>query len=303
MHALRALIGALGEAAQDQSLDFGWKMRPQVRRRHRLVADDHGRERRERLGDEGRLARHDLVQHHPHRPNIGAVVHVSRASHLFRRHVGRSSEDIARSRQARRVVLLEPVGLRDAEVEYLHVAALPGVLEHHDVLGLQIPVNHPDGVAMCDGNGGLQYVVEAFLNRQRAALFDHPGQRRPEDEFHHHERRRVIEASHLEDLDHVIAVDGFAARASRMKRSIPSALFAARGGSSLMATLLPRSVWIALTTAAMPPAPSNPSTRYRPARTVPGSGTQLPDESESGSLSPSLGIAVILPRKRPRRRE
>jgi len=61
--------------------------------------------------------------------------------------------------------------VRDAEVEHLHVEAGVGApgLRHHDVLGLEVAVNHPDAVR---GSGGVTHGVEDrehLLRRQRAS--------------------------------------------------------------------------------------------------------------------------------------
>ena len=114
------------------------------------------------------------------------------ATRLLGRHVGRSAEDLAVVRQARRERLrfagvgcrggarAPPDEFREAEIEELYAP----IGSDHDVAGLEIPVNHPCGGCVLQSRGdSFRPDSQGFGDRHRGSRDAGP-QRAPVDILH-----------------------------------------------------------------------------------------------------------------------
>ena len=149
------------------------------RRRHgaigrgdlRRIGVQHGGHRLDgRVAAEGPSAREHLVQHHPKRKQIGALI--DRASgHLFGRHVRGCADHDAHRGLGRGLELVDRLALglhelRNAEVEDLHSS----VTREEDILGFEIAVDHPLGVRGGQSPRSLHREADCTLGRERATV-------------------------------------------------------------------------------------------------------------------------------------
>ena len=122
--------------------------RPQIpRKRRRILADDPVVEDKRCRAFEGPRAADRLVQENTQRPDVGRGTRLG-SLHLLRRHVVGRAEDRPRAGQ-----ILPSVDSREAEVREHD----PAIGLDHDVLRLEVAVDHALGVRVGDGPGhGLQ---------------------------------------------------------------------------------------------------------------------------------------------------
>ncbi len=167
-----------------------------------FLADD-GRERLDRgLLLEGAPAGGHLVENRAERELVGAKVR-GLAARLFRRHVADRPENHARARagagecrELRARVLRRDRELRETEVEDLREA----VLVHHDVFGLQVPMDDPDLVGLGEALGDLRRDREEAAQRQRPRG-EELAQRLSLDQLHRDEERAVRLADVVDGQD------------------------------------------------------------------------------------------------------
>ena len=99
---------------------------------------------------ERQLSRQELIEDDAEGVDIGLMVH-PRPANLLGRHILRCAEDHAGARQRLPFVTILFGGFRhlgDTEIEELHVVSLPGSVDQHDVVGLEIPVNDASAVGI-----------------------------------------------------------------------------------------------------------------------------------------------------------
>ena len=192
-----ALGRVLGKATLDHPAQGPGQGGGERRQRLGRVVDDRGDRLGRRLAAERLAARRHLVQDRPERELVRAVVDGA-AARLLRGHVaGRPEHDPGRGLRRGRLGpggrgRVEPVllsagavaaQLGEAEVEDLDVA----VGGHHDVLGLQVPVDDAGGVGLGEAVRDLGSDVEQPSNGQGARILgqDQLAQRVPLDHLHH----------------------------------------------------------------------------------------------------------------------
>ncbi len=164
----------------------------QRRRLHgaQLLQEVHGV-----LPDDGGPVREELVEHAPEREHVRAVIGL--AARLLRGHVAQAAHQQARPRQAAR--RRRHVG--DAEVHDLGDA----LLEHDDVAGLDVAVDHAVLVRVVQAAADLDHEADLVLEIHGAALGDHVPQLLPLQELHHDEEAPVV-LPHVVDRDDVRVV-------------------------------------------------------------------------------------------------
>ena len=203
---LVALLRLLGEtAANDPRQRFG-RRRTHGREGLRLLFQNRGERLDRGRALEGPAARGHLVEDGPEGELVGAVVD-RLSGRLLRRHVADRPENDAGARLLSRGQDLTSVGERrrgfgQAEIENLH-ETLGG---HHDVLGLQVPVNDARCVRLGEAGGDLRADRKRLLRRQRAARQE-LAETRAVHELHGDPRHAVREA-HVVDRDDVGMVQG-----------------------------------------------------------------------------------------------
>jgi hypothetical protein len=112
------------------------------------------------LTEERLRARDHLVEHHPERPQIDALIRDAPA-HLFGRHVADGAKCRAGARRPR---VVDEFG--DPEIDDLHHA----VMCEHDVRRFDIAVDDPGMVRVVEAAADLDRDVERVAERQRSAL-------------------------------------------------------------------------------------------------------------------------------------
>ena len=172
---------------------------------------------REVLGDrperrgaaEGRLAHEEVMEQAADGVEVRAPVERLPAR-LLRRHVlGRPADEPGH--RERRPLVLDELG--DAEVADLHVLAPLVVLHDHDVLRLQVPVNHAVVVRLLEREQHLPDEVPDAPRGEGGLLVDDLEQVGPVEELHRDvERRAVVLLAVVEDL-HGVRVREAARRA------------------------------------------------------------------------------------------
>ena len=179
--------------------------RVEVGHRHGLLEHDGGERPAHGVAGKGPPAGGHLVEDHPQRELVGAVVH-RRAPRLLRGHV------LHRAQQDAGGGLGDPgVGrdvrdrgrqLREAEVEDLHQA----VARDHEVLGLEVPVHDAPGVGLGQGFRDLGGVVEELRHGEGAEL-EQLAERLALHELHG-DVGRVVHPPDVVDRDDVRVVEG-----------------------------------------------------------------------------------------------
>jgi hypothetical protein len=133
-----------------------------------LVDEAHGG-----VGLEGPPAREDLVEDHPHRPHVGAGVHLG-ALEKLRRDVARGAQHHARLRQVR---VAEP---GDPEIEDLH----DPVGRDEDVGGLHVPMDDAHLVGEVEAAAHVDDHPDLLLEGEAAGVVDGPAELLAVDELH-----------------------------------------------------------------------------------------------------------------------
>ena len=113
------------------------------------------------MAPDGRLPGEHLVDHGAERVDVAARIERAVAGGLFRAHVLRCAEGEARLREAVPSGLLH--GERDAEVREHRFAVL-----QHDVLGLDVAVDHPLAVRVVERSRHLTGDVDRFTQAELA---------------------------------------------------------------------------------------------------------------------------------------
>ena len=121
--------------------------RPHVRQR--LALDRLGQQLHRRAALVRTLPRQHLVEDDAERVDVRPRVDVVRVHHLLRRHVRGRTDDHARRRHRRLVLVVRE--LRHAKVRQLRRP----VSVEHDVVGLDVPVDHAVPVRHLEGKGDL----------------------------------------------------------------------------------------------------------------------------------------------------
>ncbi|MEZ4308281.1 MAG: hypothetical protein R3F14_09580 [Polyangiaceae bacterium] len=153
--ALHAAGSIFLQAAQDDGFQLLRDVGTNAAKRCGRVADD----RRERgsgaLGLERGAPCEQPVEDRPERPHVGAPVHVTRIPDLLRGHVERRAQHVARRGE---LLVVRAQHLRDAEVEHLHERRAVRLADEEQVRRLEIAMNDPEAVRLCDGLACLEHV-------------------------------------------------------------------------------------------------------------------------------------------------
>jgi hypothetical protein len=186
----------LHEAALHHGAQRGRHLRAQAAQRRRVVVADAVDHRGVGVTPERPLAGQHLVEHHPQRPEVGAVVHRP-ARGLLRAHVGHRPRRRAGAGERARG------HLGDAEVHDAH----PTARTHDDVLGLDVAVHDAACVRGREPLGHARGDLDRLLHRQRPA--PQPiSQRAPFVVRHGDEEAAVVRLSDLVDGGDVGVIEG-----------------------------------------------------------------------------------------------
>ncbi len=180
---LEAIGRQLCQRAQQRRLDLGGDLGALPPRRSRLLGHVLRHHGRDRLGLERRASDEHVVEHAPERVDVGASVDRLAAA-LLGRHVGRRAEHRAPERRRRGVRASAPLQLCDPEVEHLGDRAAVRLFEH-DVVGLEVAVDHARFVGRVNGRADLSHQGDGAIDRQPPELFELGAQRAAVDELHH----------------------------------------------------------------------------------------------------------------------
>ena len=154
---VRRLLGhALGDRAHELLGHFGHQLAHRARALHHLLEED----RPGALAFERHRAGEHVIAHHRQRVLVGPVIDVRVAAGLLGAHVVRGADD--RSRRGERGVGGGVHDLRDAEVHQQHAPCL--ALEH-DVLGLDVAVDHAGLVCRLERPRGFHHDPLGFADR------------------------------------------------------------------------------------------------------------------------------------------
>ena len=196
----------LRETPQDQRLEPLVHVRTARRlsRRHGRLREVLAHELAERATAEQRLTAEQLVHDRAERVDVAALID-RHAAGLLGRHVrGRADHRAGRGLKAD-VLVVAVDQLGDTEVEQLdQLAAIRGRRDH-DVVGLEIAVDHADGVR------GAEPIADLHEHRERARQID-PAARplaeaAPRQQLHDDERRAVGQLDEVGDVDDVAMAD------------------------------------------------------------------------------------------------
>ena len=204
-----AALGLLGHTPLDYPAQGSGRLGRDSPDRFGIVFDD----RRQRLGCrrsfEGRKTRRHLVEHRAQRELVRPEVHRMPGG-LLGRHVGHrphGDPGPCRSRNGFSGRRLSAVFERMGQLGQPEVQDLDDpVRRHHDVLGLQVPMDDAGGVSTGEPFGDLRGDREDLAKGERCAGRELP-ERLSFDELHRDERRR-IDPGDLEDRDDVGVGEG-----------------------------------------------------------------------------------------------
>ena len=189
---LGAPRGVLFEASEDDVLQLFPDLGADRARRLRDLVDDPV-EHRLHLSGERRLSRQTLVHDGAERVDVGPSVEGVRAD-LFGGKVRHGPDESARLGQA-----VLGGRLSEAEVHDPDPRRPAFLARDHDVLGLDVAVDHVARVAVLERIGDLDGDVENFTEAERSAPED-AAQVRPLDD-RHHEKERAVVAADVVDRD------------------------------------------------------------------------------------------------------
>jgi hypothetical protein len=203
-----AEVPVLGEAAQDGRRELGRHERVEPRRRHGLSLGQLHVELGQRLSAERLAPGERLVEDHAERPQIGACIDVARRAHLLGRHVDRRAHGHGGSGEpgGLAALTLRCSELRDAEVEHLEAGQSAAVLGDEQVGRLEIAVDDASGVRFGQRLERLHGVAHHLARRHRARASEHGAEIFAVEVLHHQIGLAAIEAPHLVDPHHVLAL-------------------------------------------------------------------------------------------------
>ena len=198
VHRLEALVLVDRHRLRDDFRQPGRQSRIDLARRARLALHVLVHDRHVIAAGVGRNARHDLVEDHAERVDVRALIHLL-AEDLFRGHVLRRSDDIARFRQLRVAFALRG---GDAEVHDLEQAF--GVDE--DVRGLEVAMHDSLGVRDVHAGADVDAEAERALQRHRF-LADDLATQRVRREVLHRDGVVALDVEEVVDADDVVVRD------------------------------------------------------------------------------------------------
>ena len=173
MRGLDALLGILGQARLDQSVEGRRRHRAHARDRGRLALQDRGDQRRVALGFERLLAGGHLVEDGAEGEQVGASVGLLPLE-LLGRHVLERAHHRALRRErmahGRRMAQAAWGGTGWSLAGEPEVEQLRPRLGDHDVPGLEVSMDDPRPVGAVERVGDLDPVAEHVRDGERAAL-------------------------------------------------------------------------------------------------------------------------------------
>ena len=142
------------------------------------------------------LAGEQPVEHHTQREQVAARV-TAFAAQALRRHVGRRAADFRRPPQR---IAGRGAAFGDAEIADLGVAPAVG---QHDVLGLDVVVQHAAGVRVIQRGSELSDQVDDRRQRRKPLAADLAGKRLARQALHRDVRAAIVGLADVEDGDDV----------------------------------------------------------------------------------------------------
>ena len=150
-------------------------------------------------------SRDHLVEDHPQRIDVGALVDLLRVGDLLGRHELRRAHDERAHAAAILVGLHEP---RDAEVEDLDVIARLFLVGEEDVVGLEVAVDDTGAVRSVERRGDLARDPHGAAHRHAGDSIDLVGEQRAFEVLEHDVRDALAGEPHVGRLDDVRVPEG-----------------------------------------------------------------------------------------------
>jgi hypothetical protein len=212
--ALKTLLDTDRERLVDHPRELRRHPRRAVQHRGRAFGADGDDQLADRVDVvEGRDAAEDLVKDDAERPEVRAVIHVSRAAGLLGRHVQRRADQASSARQGADLLHVLGHDLGDAEIHELHHALAVVALGEEEVRRLDIAMHDPGGVRLLQPSASLRHDARRELRREWAEAIEDFTDILAVQELHHEEGRAALDPD-VEDLRDVLGLD--LARRSRL---------------------------------------------------------------------------------------